>query len=77
MDVYAVIPLSNAPAAADLSREIQRLDLSAYVFYAPKVYFVRFKGTPQSLSSLIGFTQIAEESEQSLGIVIPFEDYFG
>ena len=68
---YAVIPLTDP--GADFLEIINGIDSGAYVDYAPKVYFVRFKGTPASLSVAVGF----DSESPTDGIVIASKDYNG
>ena len=69
---FAVIPFDDP--AYDLLERVQRVDQSAYVSYAPRVYFVRFDGTAASLAAAIGFTA---ESNQQIGLILPTKGGFG
>ena len=71
--IYAVIPFDNI-SEDEFSRAISGVDSSAYTGYAPKVYFVQYNGTANSLAEKVGFSG---ETKSVAGVVIQASGYFG
>ena len=52
--IYAVFVLDEDAEDYDLTSAVRKVDDEAYVTYAPRAYFLSFKGPASSLRKLLG-----------------------
>ncbi len=69
---FAIIPFDDPEY--DLLDKVKTIDPGVYVRYAPRIYFVRFSGTAESLASDLGFSG---KTRSEAGIVLPAKGYYG
>lgn len=77
---FAIIPFEDP--SPDFINTIMNIDSGAYIQYAPKIYFVNFSGTADSLATRVGFSKSATvgilgNAVPKPGIVLRISDYFG
>lgn len=70
--IYAVVPLSgeNAPNNLQIQEKVVAIDHAAYTLYAPRIYFVRYKGSAGDLAKQIGFAPPENNEKVREGIVL-------